>query len=273
MQIFNTISEMRQVRTDGLIPTMGALHEGHLSLVRAARAACETVTVSIFVNPTQFSAGEDLAKYPRTFETDCELLRAEGVDFVFAPSVSEIYPAGAAGTLVEVPGIGQRLDGASRPGHFRGVATVVAKLFNIVQPRLAYFGQKDAAQVAVLRAMVRDLNLPAELRVCPTVRDTDGLALSSRNRFLSAAERRAAAAIPRALERARALVETGTCASETVRQAMLWELVALKVDYAQVVHPETLEPVNNVCPRALIAIAAWAGETRLIDNLLIEKPR
>lgn len=271
MRIIETISQMRQVRTDGLVPTMGALHEGHLSLVRAARRECETVTVSIFVNPTQFAPGEDLAKYPRTFEADCDLLRDEGVDFVFAPSAAEIYPAGGAGTFVEVPGIGDRLDGASRPGHFRGVATVVAKLFNIVQPRVAYFGQKDAAQVAVLRAMVRDLNLPVELRVCPTVRDTEGLALSSRNRFLSEAERRAALAIPRALERARVLVESGTCASETLRQAMLWELTALKVDYAEVVHPETLEPLKQVCPRALLAVAAWAGATRLIDNLPIER--
>ena len=250
---------------------MGALHEGHLALVRAARRECQTVAVSIFVNPTQFAPGEDLDKYPRTFEADCELLRAEGVDVIFAPSAAEIYPSGGAGTFVEVPGIGDRLDGASRPGHFRGVATIVSKLFHIVQPRLAYFGQKDAAQVAVLRAMVRDLNLPVELRVCPTVRDADGLALSSRNRFLSPAERHAALAIPGALQRARELVEQGTCARETLRQAMLWELVGLRVDYAEVVDPDTLEPVKSVCPRALLAVAAWAGTTRLIDNLLIER--
>ena len=249
---------------------MGALHEGHLELVRAARGECRIVAVSIFVNPTQFAPGEDLAKYPRTFEADCALLEKEGIDIVFAPSPAEMYPSGSA-TYVEVPGIGDRLDGASRPGHFRGVATVVSKLFHIVQPQRAYFGQKDAAQVAVLRAMVRDLNIPVALRVCPTVRDADGLALSSRNRYLSDAERHAALAIPRALEQARALVQSGTCSREPLREAMLRELAGLKLDYAEVVDPDTLLPVNNVCPRALLAVAAWAGGTRLIDNLLIER--
>jgi len=175
----------------GLVPTMGALHEGHLSLVRAAKAACDAVVATIFVNPTQFAPGEDFSTYPRRFEADCALLEAEGVDVVFAPEAAEMYPAGAS-TIVEVEEISDRLDGLSRPGHFRGVATVVAKLFNIVQPDKAFFGQKDAAQVAVLRHMVRDQNYNLELVVCPTVRETDGLAMSSRNHYLSADERRSA---------------------------------------------------------------------------------
>jgi pantoate--beta-alanine ligase len=284
MQILHTIAEMRRACARardtvpgapppsllGLVPTMGALHEGHLSLVRAARGASRTVAVSIFVNPTQFAAGEDLARYPRTFESDCALLQSEGVDLVFAPSVEEMYPAHAAGTFVEVPGLSERLDGASRPGHFRGVATVVAKLFHIVEPDLAFFGQKDAAQVAVLRAMVRDLNLPVALRVCPTVRDTDGLALSSRNRFLTVAERESALALPRALDRVRAMVDHGECRAEALRGAMLEQLRGLRVDYAEIVDPDTLLPVESTCPRALVAVAAWVGTTRLIDNLLVE---
>ena len=279
MQIIHTIAEMRQgvsearnKGTVGLVPTMGALHEGHLSLVRAARRECGVIAVSIFVNPTQFAAGEDLARYPRTFDEDCELLVREEVDLVFAPAPEEIYPAGGAGTYVEVPGIGDRLDGASRPGHFRGVATVVAKLFNIVQPQVAYFGQKDAAQVAVLRAIVRDLNIPVELRVCPTVRDADGLALSSRNRFLSPEERQSALSLPRALLRAKALLERGTCAREQLRAVMLEELASapgLRIDYADVVDLHTLEPIPNACGVALAAVAAWVGTTRLIDNVLL----
>jgi pantoate--beta-alanine ligase len=258
--------------TLGLVPTMGALHEGHLSLVRCAQAACTTVAVSIFVNPTQFAAGEDLSRYPRTFDDDCALLLREGVDLVFAPSAEEMYPPNQTQTFVEVPGLSRRLDGASRPGHFRGVATVVAKLFHIVQPDFAFFGQKDAAQVAVLRAMIRDLDIPVDLRVCPTIRDADGLALSSRNRFLSPSERRQALALPRALEHARALVDAGTCQSDILRAAMLDALSGLQIDYAEVVDPDTLEPRTHVCPRALLAVAAWVGTTRLIDNILIERP-
>ena len=274
MKILHTIAEVRQMLGDtsgilGLVPTMGALHEGHLSLVRAARSNCKTVAVSIFVNPTQFAPGEDLDRYPRTLAEDRAMLEAEGVDILFAPSPDEIYPAGGAGTFVEVPGVGDRLDGASRPGHFRGVATVVAKLFNIVQPQRAYFGQKDAAQVAVLRAMVRDLNLPVRLCVCPTVRDADGLALSSRNRFLTPEQRRAALALPRALAQAKTLINASICSREPLRKAMLAELHELRVDYAEVVHPDTLEPVVNPCT-ALIAVAAWVGDVRLIDNMLAE---
>jgi pantoate--beta-alanine ligase len=256
----------------GLVPTMGALHEGHLSLVRAARKACRTVAVSIFVNPTQFAPGEDLACYPRTLATDCALLEYEGVDLVFAPSAEEMYPDGAIGTFVEVPDLSARLDGASRPGHFRGVATVVAKLFHIVQPDLAFFGQKDAAQIAVLRRMIRDLNLPVQLRICPIVRDHDGLALSSRNRFLSPSERASALALLQSLHRAQALIDSGTTSAEPIRAAMVEILTAapgLSLDYADIVDPDSLLPLESVHPRALVAVAAWAGTTRLIDNLLI----
>jgi len=273
MQILSTIADTRHALKElptplGLVPTMGALHEGHLSLVRAARRDCASVAVSIFVNPTQFAQGEDLDRYPRTFEADCELLQREGVDVVFAPSAVEIYPGGGAGTFVEVPGIGERLDGASRPGHFRGVATVVAKLFNIIQPQAAYFGQKDAAQIAVLRAMVRDLNLPVDLRVCPTVRDTDGLALSSRNRYLSPAERTAALSINRALRHAQSLVDAG--ANSRIILPVMMDILkstpALRLDYVEIVDPHTLLPNPSARQPVLIAVAAWAGTTRLIDN-------
>jgi len=256
----------------GLVPTMGALHEGHLSLVRAARRECATVAASIFVNPTQFAAGEDFSRYPRTFEADCSAFEREGVALVFAPAAEEMYPAGGGVTSVEVPGVGDRLDGASRPGHFRGVATVVSKLFHIVQPDLAYFGQKDAAQVAVLRAMVRDLNFPVKLRVCATVRDADGLALSSRNRYLNAQQRKAAPALHQALQGALDLVSIGICRRDDLRKAMLAGLAAtpeLRVDYVDTVDPDTLEPVENACESTLIAVAAWVGETRLIDNVLV----
>lgn len=254
-----------------LVPTMGALHEGHLSLIRAARREARTVVVSIFVNPTQFAPGEDLDRYPRTFEADCRRLQSEQVDFLFAPSVEEIYPSTEPTTFIEVPGIGDRLDGASRPGHFRGVATVVAKLFHIIQPDLAFFGQKDATQVAVLRAMVRDLNLPVDLRVCPTVRDPDGLALSSRNCFLSPADRNHALAIYRALRHGQSLAEAGANA-KVIRPVMLDILNAtpeLRLDYLEIVHPDTLLPNPSARPPVLIAVAAWVGTTRLIDNVLV----
>jgi pantoate--beta-alanine ligase len=259
------------MNTLALIPTMGALHLGHLSLVRAARRACSTVAVSIFVNPTQFAPMEDLSRYPRTFEADCALLRQEGVDFLFAPTVDEMYPTANDGTFLDVPGISTRLDGASRPGHFRGVCTVVAKLFHIVQPDVAFFGQKDAAQVAVLRAMVRDFNLCVDLRVCPIVRDVDGLALSSRNRFLSPAERQSALALFRALHNAQALADSGTAQAESILNALARSIngPGLRIDYLAVVDPDTLLPVDSLVPRALIAVAAWVGTTRLIDNILI----
>ena len=277
LQICATIAGMRaacraarQSQTLALVPTMGALHAGHLSLIRAAKKRCDAVAVSIFVNPTQFAPGEDLARYPRTFDEDCLLLQREGVDLLFAPAPAEMYPAGVPETWVDVPEIGGRLDGRSRPGHFRGVATVVSKLFGIVAPDAAFFGQKDAAQVAVLRAMVRSLDMPVEMVVCPTVREADGLALSSRNPYLSAAEREQALAIPRALETARRLAATG-CESPRILAEMLradlHRAPGLRLDYAEVVDPATLLPVADLREGALLAVAAWAGSTRLIDNL------
>ncbi len=279
MQIIQTVREMqsscrnfRRKGTLGLVPTMGALHDGHLSLVRRARAECDAVAASIFVNPTQFVAGEDYESYPRTFEDDCAKLRISGVDVLFAPSAREMYPADSK-TFIEVPGIGDRLDGASRPGHFRGVATVVAKLFNIVQPDSAYFGQKDAAQIAVLRAIIRDLNSSVRLVACPIVREPDGLAMSSRNRNLSAQDRQRALILHRALERACELLEYGEARSNILKNALLEVLAAddaIRVDYAAIVDPHTLLPVATTTKGALIAIAAWVGTTRLIDNVLAE---
>jgi pantoate--beta-alanine ligase len=263
-------AELRRAgETVGLVPTMGALHAGHLSLVQAAKATCDAVAVSIFVNPTQFGPAEDFSKYPRTLEQDCALLRGEGVEVVFAPGVGELYPEGAS-TFVEVEGISDRLDGGSRPGHFRGVATVVAKLFGIVQPERAFFGQKDAAQVAVLRRMVRDLCLGVKLVVCPTVREADGLALSSRNRYLSAAERGQALVLWRALERMGARFRAGERDAAALRAAGLRVLArepAVRLDYLAVVDPDTLEDRREASKGTLAAVAAWVGTTRLIDNI------
>lgn len=264
--------------TLGLIPTMGALHGGHLSLVAAARAGCDAVAASIFVNPTQFGPNEDYAAYPRTFEEDCRKLTAAGVQLLFAPSAAEMYPPGNT-SFVDPGEIGTRLDGASRPGHFRGVATIVARLLHIVAPDRAYFGQKDAAQVAVLRRMVRDLNFPVELVVCPIFREPDGLAMSSRNRYLSTAERQRALVLSRALRTAETLAHTGEASAEALRAAMLavvsqpdpdpsLNAVPLRLDYAVVVDPDTLLPTDTA-RGALLAIAAWVGPTRLIDNLLL----
>jgi pantoate--beta-alanine ligase len=256
----------------GLVPTMGALHEGHMSLVRAARARCSRVVASLFVNPTQFAPGEDFAKYPRTFEADCALLQGAGVDYVFAPTPEEMYPPNAE-TFVDVPKIGSRLDGASRPGHFRGVATVVAKLFNIVQPDRAFFGQKDAAQVAVLRAMVRDLNFDIDIVVCPTVRDDNGLALSSRNRYLSTEEHKVALKLSRSLRAASEAVNRGDASAASLQELLKQQLSdpAIRVDYTSVVDALTLEPVDEARPGTLIAVAAFVGSTRLIDNVIVGK--
>jgi pantoate--beta-alanine ligase len=283
MQILQTIKETRRAcatarataakpATLGLVPTMGALHEGHLSLIRAAKKQCDIVVATIFVNPTQFGPNEDFSRYPRTFASDCALLEAEGVDILFAPTIEEIYPTGTSRTFIEVPGISDRLDGLSRPGHFRGVATVVAKLFNIVSPDYAYFGQKDAAQVAVLRAMVQDLNFPVNLIVCPTVRDADGLALSSRNQYLSPEERTQALALSRSLVTATTQATKGLHNAAQLKSAISQDLQstpALKIDYVEIVDPTTLEPIADLQTGALIAIAAWIGKTRLIDNALI----
>ncbi len=279
MRIFTTLAEVRAAgrelraarKTLGFVPTMGALHEGHLSLVRAARAGCDAVTVSIFVNPTQFGPNEDFSKYPRTFAADCELLESEGVDWVFAPQVEEIYPPGAI-TFVEVAGLSDRLDGASRPGHFRGVATVVAKLFNIVAPDKAFFGQKDAAQVAVLRQMVRDLNFNLELIVCPTSRDPDGLAMSSRNRYLSATERQQALALSRALHAAERQAAAGVHDPAVLlaeAHAILDQEPAVRLDYLAAVDPDTLLPASELGNGILLTVAAFVGTTRLIDNVIL----
>ena len=279
MLIVRTIVETRAAlamlradgRSIGLVPTMGALHEGHLSLVRAARRVCDVVVVSIFVNPTQFGPKEDLAKYPRTFEADCALLEAENVDLLFAPITSEMYPPDAT-TFVEVGELSNRLDGASRPGHFRGVATVVAKLFHIVAPDSAYFGQKDAAQVAVLRRMVRDLDFDLDVVVCPIVREPDGLAMSSRNRYLSPDDRCRATALSHALRRINEHAACGVKDSAALIEAGLAVIAQqprIRLDYLSIVDPETLEEIPGVQRGALVAIAAYLGTTRLIDNVLL----
>ena len=279
VKVLSTIDEMRNasraVRREGkllgFVPTMGALHEGHLSLVRAARAASDVVAASIFVNPTQFGPNEDLAKYPRSFQRDCEMLEREGLAFVFAPSVEEMYPAGAV-TWVTVEELSGKLDGRSRPGHFRGVTTVVAKLFHITEPDKAFFGQKDAAQVAIIRRMVRDLNLPVEIMVCPIVREADGLAMSSRNAYLSPDERRQALVLNRSLLRVQELGGAGERDATRLVAAGREEFAresAVRLDYFEVVDPETLDPVANVSRGALVAVAAYVGATRLIDNVLL----
>jgi pantoate--beta-alanine ligase len=279
MQIIMNIPQMQQVcrnlrrkGTLGLVPTMGALHDGHLSLVRRAQEECDSVVVSIFVNPTQFAAGEDFETYPRSFDDDCTKLKAVGVDVVFAPSPEEMYSPEST-SFVEVPEIGDRLDGASRQGHFRGVATVVAKLFNIVGPDRAYFGQKDAAQVAVLRAMIRDLNFAVQLVACPIIRERDGLAMSSRNRYLSPQDRRRSLVLHRTLQRVSEFLKSGETSADILQEALLRvfdEEVGVRLDYAAIVDPCTLLPVADTAHGALIAVAAWLGSTRLIDNLLTE---
>src|SRR6202051_519829 len=251
---------------------MGALHEGHLSLVRAAKAQCDVVTVSIFVNPTQFGPTEDLAKYPRQFERDCALLEKEGLDLLFAPSVEEIYPRGSI-TWVSVEGLSEKLDGRSRPGHFRGVTTIVAKLFNIIEPDAAFFGQKDAAQLAVIRRMVRDLNFPVEIVACPIVREADGLAMSSRNAYLSGQERARAVVLHRSLEGGEGRFRAGERNSNRLISAAR-ELISsepdVRVDYLEIIDPETLEPVKIISGKVLLAVAAYVGTTRLIDNIVLE---
>ena len=279
MRIIETVAALRvwsrgeraQGQTVGLVPTMGALHAGHVSLVRAAKADCGAVVASIFVNPAQFGPNEDFSKYPRTFEADCELLRAEGVDVVFAPEAEEIYLPGAA-TFVEVAGLSDRLDGASRPGHFRGVATVVAKLFLAAEPDRAYFGQKDAAQVAVLRRMVLDLGLSAGVVVCPIVREQDGLAMSSRNRYLSVQERLEALVLRKALGAAEGLIQAGERRSEKLIAAardVFGTEPSVRVDYVAVVDWETLKAVDEAIAGSLVAVAAYVGATRLIDNFVV----
>jgi pantoate--beta-alanine ligase len=319
MKRIATIAEMkaacRQVtrsgKTLGFVPTMGALHEGHLSLVRAAKARCNVVAASIFVNPLQFGPTEDLAKYPRTLERDCAMLEELGVDLVFLPTADEMYgttsailspiagdehavPAGeevvetpthsqpkrmsgapgssTSKTYVLVEGLSDRLDGASRPGHFRGVATVVNKLFEIVRPDCAFFGQKDAAQVAVLRKMVRDLDMDVEIVVCPIVREKDGLAMSSRNVYLSPEQRQQALVLHRALMRVQTMADRGerdTAKLVEIGKQVMAEEPGARLDYFAIVDADTLDPIVDVKDGALVAVAAYVGTTRLIDNTLL----
>jgi pantoate--beta-alanine ligase len=279
MRICNTIKDMRAAcrgvrrggKRVGFVATMGALHEGHLSLVRAGRARCDVVVASIFVNPTQFGPNEDLAKYPRTFNRDRELLEKEGVELLFAPSAEEMYPVGAM-TWVTVEGLSEKLDGRSRPGHFRGVTTVVAKLFHVIEPDAAYFGQKDAAQVAVIRQMVRDLNFPVEIVACPIVRESDGLAMSSRNAYLDPQQRKEALVLHRSLMRVKKMWEGGENSAEKLLAAGREEPAresSVRLDYFEIVNAESLDPVGNVGKGALVAVAAFVGATRLIDNIVL----
>jgi pantoate--beta-alanine ligase len=279
MKIWKTIEEMRSASSAarregkrfGFVPTMGALHEGHLSLVRAAKAKSAVVAVSIFVNPLQFGPTEDLAKYPRSFERDRALLEKEAVDIVFAPQPEEMYPKGGV-TYVTVEGLSEKLCGRSRPGHFRGVATVVAKLFHIVEPDLAFFGQKDAAQATIIRRMVRDLNLPIEIVVCPIIREPDGLAMSSRNVYLKPEERKAAPVLNRSLTETKNRFDQGERNARKLIAAgkrVMAQESRVRLDYFEIVDPDTLDPVLEVTRSALVAIAALVGNTRLIDNILL----
>jgi len=259
-------------RVIGLVPTMGALHEGHTALVKRARHECSRVIASVFVNPKQFGPNEDYKKYPRDLEKDAEKLAAAGVDALFTPEAADVYPGGFR-TYVNVEGISERLEGRSRPGHFRGVATVVLKLFEIVQPHFAYFGRKDAQQVRIVSEMARDLNLDAEIVVCPIVREADGLALSSRNAYLSAGERKAGTVLHRALSAAREELASGVRdvlqLQTTMRRIIDAEPLAM-VDYAEIVSADTFEPVVRVARPCYAVLAVFIGKTRLIDNLLIE---
>jgi pantoate--beta-alanine ligase len=277
LKVCKTLADLRRERRSlgdplGLVPTMGYLHEGHLSLVRQAKKACASVGVSIFVNPTQFGPTEDLGSYPRDLERDLELLQAEGVDLVWTPPVGELYPAGAQ-TWVIVDDLSRLLEGAHREGHFRGVTTVVAKLFNAFEPQKAYFGQKDAQQVVVIRRMVSDLLLPVEILVCPIVREPDGLAMSSRNTYLDRDERRAAIVLYRSLMMAERLFHEGERDAETLKQRTMETLQSeplARVQYVSVADPDTLQELSGPVSRALISMAVYIGGTRLIDNILLK---
>jgi len=280
MEIIRTISWMKQTarnarqqeRIIGMVPTMGALHEGHLSLIRAAKKQCAPVVVSIFVNPAQFGPAEDFSKYPRSFEADRKALEALGVDYLFAPAAEEMYPPGFR-TSVHVEGLSERMEGKSRPGHFRGVATVVLKLFEIVQPNFAFFGRKDGQQARILRQMASDLNLDTQLVVCPIAREPDGLALSSRNVYLKGEDRRAATALYRALDAMRLEIEAGERDAARllgVIRGVVEAQPGAQLDYAEIVDAETFEPVMALRKSCYALIAASIGGTRLIDNALVE---
>jgi pantoate--beta-alanine ligase len=279
MRLVTSIEDMRSAsraaqrdgKRVGFVPTMGALHEGHLSMVRAAKTQAGFVVVSIFVNPKQFGPNEDYAKYPRTLERDCGLLEKEAVDVVFAPTVDEMYPNGAS-TDVTVGGLSEKLCGKSRPGHFRGVTTVVSKLFNMVEPDKAFFGQKDAAQVAIIRRMARDLNIPVEIVVCPIVREPDGLAMSSRNAYLDAQQRKSALVLSRALHAVQELFARGERDAAKLRAAgktIIAQDPAVRLDYFELVDPDNLDPIETISGTALVAVAAFVGTTRLIDNTIL----
>jgi pantoate--beta-alanine ligase len=279
VKVISTVAEMqaasgaarRAGKRVGFVPTMGALHEGHISLVRSARTQTEFVVASIFVNPLQFGPTEDFSKYPRTFEDDRRQLEAERVDVIFAPTTEEMYPKDAT-TTVYVEGISEKLDGKSRPGHFKGVTTVVAKLFEIVSPDRAFFGQKDAAQVAVIRKMVRDLNMETEIVVCPIVREKDGLAMSSRNRYLTPEQRKQALVLYRSLTRVQMLADEGEAGASALADAgkkVIAEEAGARLDYFEIVNADSLDAVDDVSRGALVAVAAYVGTTRLIDNIIL----
>ncbi|HUT28824.1 MAG TPA: pantoate--beta-alanine ligase [Sedimentisphaerales bacterium] len=280
MQIVETIESVRALvraaREDGskigLVPTMGALHVGHLSLIEAARQECDFVVVSIFVNPTQFGPGEDFDKYPRPLEADLEICRKAGVNVVFAPTVEQMY-GGENLTWVEVEKLTEPLCGRFRPGHFRGVATVCAKLFNIVLPDAAYFGQKDAQQAVVIRRMVSDLKMPLRIVVCPTVREPDGMAVSSRNKYLTAQQRNDAACIYKSLARCRQMIEAGVRDAEQITAEMrkiLEQVGSVEIEYVSLVDAETLEAAEHIGGRIMAAVAVRLDTARLIDNIVVE---
>jgi pantoate--beta-alanine ligase len=277
MEVITTIAAFRQARQRfaelGVVPTMGYLHEGHLSLVRQAHAECGAAAVTIFVNPTQFGPKEDFTRYPRDLARDLRMLEAAGVELVFVPEVAEMYPEGYT-TYIELPAADTVLEGAARPGHFRGVATVVCKLLNITQPTRAYFGQKDAQQTVVIRQMVSDLNMPFEIVIAPTVREADGLAMSSRNSYLTAEQRAAAPVLYRALSAAQQLHAAGERQAETLRQAMRAVLAGeplAQPAYVSAADPLSLRELDQIGPRgALLSLAVRMGSVRLIDNLLLE---
>lgn len=279
MEIIRTISRLRELHRElarqdltlGFVPTMGALHEGHLNLMRTAKTECDRVVVSIFVNPMQFAPNEDFARYPRDPEGDARLCAGAGADFAYLPEVETVYPKGFR-TYIEVEGLGKLLEGVTRPDHFRGVTTVVAKLLNQVQPDGIYLGQKDAQQAVILTRMVRDMDLPVEVRVCPTVREKDGLAMSSRNAFLTPEERSQATVLYKSLQKAESLILNGETEVISVLDGMR-ETISLatcaKIDYLSIVEADELLPVPRVEGRVLILLAVWFGRTRLIDNMLL----
>jgi len=278
-QLVHTIAGVREAvarlrgagKTIGLVPTMGALHAGHGRLIETARAECGAVAVSVFVNPIQFDRADDYERYPRTLATDASFAEARGADLVFAPEIAEMYPRSQR-TYVDVEALTQHLCGQFRPGHFRGVATVVAKLFNMVQPDLAFFGQKDLQQTAIIQRMVKDLNLPVDILVAPTVREPDGLALSSRNVYLSAAERTQALVLSQTIRQVEKLAAAGERETNALIEAA-WQSFAgepdVRLDYIELVNWETLKPVASAIPGSLFAVAAWVGSTRLIDNTIL----